>query len=86
MGNYAHLLENNKNGDKGKHANNGSRVQRDTLSKVRVAQYCILTFINLSFVCFYSSFNCHKQKTILSFANNLRSQAKFTFYRMCINM
>ena len=44
MGNYAHLLENNKNGDKGKHANNGSRVQRDTLSKVRVAQYCILTY------------------------------------------
>ena len=40
MGNYAHLLENNKNGDKGKHANNGSRVQRDTLNKVRVAQYC----------------------------------------------
>ena len=73
MGNYAHLLENNKNGDKGKHANNGSRVQRDTLSKVRVAQYCIYKQnVNLLFVCLYSSFNCHKQKTILSFANNLR--------------
>ena len=42
MGNYAHLLENNKNGDKGKHVNNGSRVQRDTISKVRVV-HCYIS-------------------------------------------
>ena len=55
MGNYAHLLENNKNGDKAKHANNGSRVQRDTLSKVRVEQYCILTLTYYSFVSIHPS-------------------------------
>ena len=47
MGNYAHLLENNKNGDKGKHVNNGSRVQRDTISKVRVV-HCYM-YINIPY-------------------------------------
>ena len=73
MGNYAHLLENNKNGDKGKHANNGSRVQRDTISKVSIVQYYIYQHIEVYYSCLYSSFKCHKQKIILSFANNFRS-------------
>ena len=40
MQNYSHLLENNKNGDKGKHVNNGSRVQMDS-SKVVYNKYYI---------------------------------------------
>ena len=53
MGNYAHLLENNKNGDKGKHVNNGSRVQRDTISKVRVVQ-CYM-YINIELLLLFVS-------------------------------
>ena len=70
MGNYAHLLENNKNGDKGKHVNNGSRVQRDTISKVRVVHcYMYINILNC-YCCLFPSFKCQIQKIALSFANN----------------
>ena len=73
MQNYAHLSDNNKNNDKGKHLNNGARVQKDN-GKVSCANnkighvYC-------------SSIICQKQKMTLSFANYVEPVANYIHRR-----
>ena len=82
MGNYAHLLENNKNGDKGKHANNGSRVQRDTISKVRAYTTIYINILNYyAFVCVHPSIVTNR-KLSFHLPITFGRQAKFSFYRL----